>query len=81
MKLLGPKIAGDAVDPKPHVRLFTLPTGTEPDTTTTTQIVITGDRDTLICCAEQLVWLTAVFRTPVYNEVSYSVVSFVGSSE
>ena len=26
-------------------------------------------------------WLTAVFRAPVYNQVSYSVVSFVRSRE
>ena len=77
--MLGPKIAGEAIGFEPHVNLFALPNGNERDSTDATQIVITGDRDTLVCCAEQLVWLTAIFRTPVYNEVSYSVASFVKS--
>ena len=41
---------------------------------------VIGDTKTLISCAEQLTWLTAIFRVPVYGQVSYSTVSFTSKT-
>ena len=50
------------------------------DVSSSARVIVKGSRELIICVAQQLAWLTAVFRKPHYGQTSYSEIEFNASN-